>query len=155
MAVCKWYLPNIRCFFYCVQIFEHFLNAPRLHFHAMFYRWASDAKIAQKMGKKFCKPSFQRLASFLPSIPFKRQYILRSNVYFRLIPPFSTSASAPSAVQTPFLILPVNSQPSRWTGRWWFPVLPVPAGSVRADHPEVLPLICSCYGSFLVLFLLG
>ena len=45
----------------------------------------------------------------MPVIPFKRQYILRSNVYFRLIPPFSTSASAPSAVQTPFLILPVNS----------------------------------------------
>lgn len=115
-----------RCVNAHVQIFERFLNAPRLHFHVAFYRWVSGAKIAQKMGKKFCKPSFQRLASFLPSIPFKRQYILRSNVYFRLIPPFSTSASAPSAVQPPFLILPVNSQPSLFPAKRISPFRSVP-----------------------------
>ena len=110
MAVCKLYLLNIRCFLSCVQIFEHFLNTLRPHFCVALCHLAVGAKIALKRGKKNCKPSSQRLAIFLPAIPFKHQYIWRYNVYFRLIPPFSTSTAAPSAVQTPFLILPVNSQ---------------------------------------------
>lgn len=92
-----------------VQIFEHFLNAPRPHFYVAFCRRASGAKIAQKIGKKICKPSSQRLAIFLPAFPFNNYSFWHSYVYFRLIPPFPTPISTPSAVQPPFLILPVNS----------------------------------------------
>ena len=99
MAVCKWYLLNIRCFLSCVQIFEHFLNTLRPHFCVALCHLAVGAKIALKRGKKNCKPLFRDLhflCELFRSRIIKFYVIWLKNVVFRLFahsfrprPPFN------------------------------------------------------------------
>lgn len=99
MAVCKWYLLNIRCFLSCVQIFEHFLNTLRPHFCVALCHLAVGAKIALKRGKKNCKPLFRDLhflCELFRSRIIKFYVIWLKNVAFRLFahsfrprPPFN------------------------------------------------------------------
>ena len=90
MAVCKWYLLNIRCFLSCVQIFEHFLNTLRPHFCVALCHLAVGAKIARKRGKK------NFLCEFFRSLIINFYVIWLKNVVFRLFahsfrprPPFN------------------------------------------------------------------
>lgn len=99
MAVCKWYLLNIRCFLSCVQIFEHFLNTLRPHFCVALCHLAVGAKIALKRGIKNCKPLFRDLhflCELFRSRIIKFYVIWLKNVVFRLFahsfrprPPFN------------------------------------------------------------------
>lgn len=121
MAVCKWYLLNIRCFLSCVQIFEHFLNTLRPHFCVALCHLAVGAKIALKRGKKNCKPLFRDLhflCELFRSRIIKFYVIWLKNVVFRLFahsfrprppfnPIFSFSLKTHSGVSK-FIVPPLN-----------------------------------------------
>lgn len=120
MAVCKWYLLNIRCFLSCVQIFEHFLNTLRPHFCVALCHLAVGAKIALKRGKKNCKPLFRDLhflCELFRSRIIKFYVIWLKNVVFRLFahsfrprPPFNPIFSFSLKTHNAHLVWPLTRQ---------------------------------------------
>ena len=145
MAVCKWYLLNIRCFLSCVQIFEHFLNTLRPHFCVALCHLAVGAKIALKRGKKNCKPLFRDLhflCELFRSRIIKFYVIWLKNVVFRLFahsfrprPPFNPIFSFSLKTHNDACIVPRMSRCGvALACGGWFIFL---KDGMRASHPTV------------------